>query len=423
VGRSPDRLTVLRDELVAAHGEDRFPVVVADVASLASIRAAVDRILEAESRLDVVIDNAGAINPTWTESPDGIESTLATMVVGPFALISGLLPLLMRTGGARVIAVTSGGMYAQRLDLADLESTGGGYDGTRVYARAKRAQVALVREWARRVRTAQVSFSAMHPGWTDTPGLASALPRFRALLRPILRTPSEGADTIVWLATDPAAAASGGLFLDRRRRPFDRIPSTRLSRGHRRRLWDEVVALAGIADPLPEPRTPLSETTQHRRPAMTRLHERIETAMPIDAAFDYVADFANAQEWDPGVAFARRLDDGPIGPGTRYELGVRMGGRVAPMEYRITVFDRPTRVVLAGTGSNVEAVDDIRFERTAGGTAIDYTADIGLGGLLRLAQPFLGRAFERIGREAAAGMAQTLEARAGRAGREAGSAA
>ena len=69
---------------------------------------------------------------------------------------------------------------------------------------------------------------------------------------------------------------------------------------------------------------------------MKTLHERIETTLSLDETFDYIADFANTQEWDPGVAIAPASDDGPLGPGTGYKLGVRMGGRVAPMEYRIT---------------------------------------------------------------------------------------
>lgn len=145
---------------------------------------------------------------------------------------------------------------------------------------------------------------------------------------------------------------------------------------------------------------------------MTRLHERIETTLPIEAAFDYVADFANAHEWDPGVAMARRIDHGPLAVGARFDLGVWMGGRVAPMEYRITELDRPRRVVLVGTGSNVDAVDDIRFERSGDETVIDYTADIRLGGLPRLVQPFLGKAFAKIARDAAGGMERTLAARA-----------
>ncbi len=143
---------------------------------------------------------------------------------------------------------------------------------------------------------------------------------------------------------------------------------------------------------------------------MTRLHERLRTDLPIEATFDVIADFENAQLWDPGVAWARRTGpaDRPIGVDTTYELGVRIGSRVAPMSYRITRYERPTRVVLVGAGSGVDAVDDIRFSRSAGGTAIDYTADIRLRGLRRLIQPFLGRTFARIGRDAAAGMAHTL---------------
>jgi NAD(P)-dependent dehydrogenase (short-subunit alcohol dehydrogenase family) len=252
VGRSEERLGRLRDELVHTHGEDRFPVVIADMGSLASVQAAAARVLETEARLDVVVDNAGAIYPERIEGPDGIEATLAVLVVGPFALVAGLLPLLRRTPGSRVLAVTSGGMYFQRLDVDDLQLRSAPFSGPRAYARAKRAQVALVREWARRLRPDGISVSAMHPGWADTPGLADQLPGFYRLMRPLLRTPAGGADTIVWLAAHPdPASTSGRLFLDRRPRPFDRLPATRLSSDDRRRLWDLVVDLSGAPDPAP----------------------------------------------------------------------------------------------------------------------------------------------------------------------------
>lgn len=148
---------------------------------------------------------------------------------------------------------------------------------------------------------------------------------------------------------------------------------------------------------------------------MTRIHERIETALPIDAAFDYIADFANSHAWDPGTLSSRRVDSGPVRVGARYLLDVRMGDRVAPMEYRIREFERPTRVVLGGRGSNVNAVDEICFERMGDVTVIDYTADIRLGGLLRFAQPFMGATFARIGRDAAAGMHARLDVLAARA--------
>ncbi len=251
VGRNPDRLNAVRDALVARYGVDLYPVVVADMGSLASVRAAADRVLATESRLDVLVDNAGAIFPDRTIGADGIEATLATLVVGPFTLISDLLPLLERTAGSRVIAVTSGGQYAQGLDLDDLQYSRGVYDGTRAYARAKRAQVSLIREWARRFGGTGIRFSSMHPGWARTPGLVEALPVFARLMGPLLRTPAEGIDTLVWLATttaDKTDAAGGSLWLDRRARPFDRLPTTRVSRLDRSRLWDLVVALAGVAD-------------------------------------------------------------------------------------------------------------------------------------------------------------------------------
>lgn len=252
VGRNEAKLDQLRSTLIADHGEDRFPIVVADMSSLASVRAAVAQVLATESRLDVVVDNAGAIYPERQDGPDGIEATLALLAVGPFALEAGLLPLLRDTPGSRVIAVTSGGMYAQRLPLDDLEWHGSGYSGPLAYARAKRAQVVLMREWARRVPGTEVAFAAMHPGWTDTTGVAESLPGFYRVMKPLLRSPAEGADTIFWLATaaDPAAI-DGRLFLDRRARPFDRLPSTRLDAAARRRVWDAIAQRAGVGDSVP----------------------------------------------------------------------------------------------------------------------------------------------------------------------------
>jgi dehydrogenase/reductase SDR family protein 12 len=252
VGRSEERLARVRDELVARHGEDRFPIVVADLGSLEAVRAAADRVLATEERLDVLVDNAGAIFAERTIGPDGIEATLAVLVVGPFAIATRLLPLLLKTGGARVIAATSGGMYTQALDLDDLQSSAAPWSGALAYARAKRAQTALIREWARRFPGSSVTFHAMHPGWADTPGLAHSLPSFHRRMRPLLRTAAEGAETIAWLAAAPEPEVrplNGALVLDRRARPFDRVPWTRVTAAERRRLWDAIVALAALPDP------------------------------------------------------------------------------------------------------------------------------------------------------------------------------
>jgi NAD(P)-dependent dehydrogenase (short-subunit alcohol dehydrogenase family) len=253
VGRDVERLRAVQSELVGRHGADRFPIVIADLSSLTSVRGAADELLGTESRIDVLVDNAGAIYPERRVTPDGIEATLATLVVGPFLLISRLQPLLHAApDGARVISVTSGGMYAQAVRLDDLQWEREPFDGTRAYARAKRIQVALVREWARQLRGTGVIPDAMHPGWADTPGLAEALPAFHRAMRPLLRTAEEGADTVRWLAAQPVAPGEQGgrLFLDRRARPFDRIPSTRLAADDRRWLWGRVARLAGVSDPV-----------------------------------------------------------------------------------------------------------------------------------------------------------------------------
>jgi dehydrogenase/reductase SDR family member 12 len=145
---------------------------------------------------------------------------------------------------------------------------------------------------------------------------------------------------------------------------------------------------------------------------MTKLHETIRTSLPIEETFAFIADFANSSRWDPGVATSERIDAGPVGLGARYDLGVRMRGRVAPMEYRITTFEPPSRVVLTGEGSGVFAIDEIRFAEIATRTQVDYTADIRLGGWMRLAQPFVGGAFEKIAKDALGGMQKALDARA-----------
>jgi carbon monoxide dehydrogenase subunit G len=142
---------------------------------------------------------------------------------------------------------------------------------------------------------------------------------------------------------------------------------------------------------------------------MPLLHERLWTRLSAERAFDFVADFANASGWDPGTATSERLDHGPVGVGARYRLGVRMGGSVRPMEYRIVSYERPHGVVLQGEGSGVSAIDRILFEPDADGTSIDYTADIRLRGVLRLLAPLARGRFASIAMKAREGMQRTLD--------------
>ncbi len=225
-----------------------------DVSDLHDVRAFAARFTADEPRLDVLVNNAGVLPPERAVSVDGNELALATNVLGPFLVTNLLIPLLTESAPARVINVSSGGMYTQRIHVEDLQSTGGKFDGPTVYARTKRAQVILTELWAKRLVGTGVVVHAMHPGWADTPGVVSSLPRFHRLTVPLLRSPEQGSDTIVWLgaAAEPGES-SGGFWHDRRRRPTHRVPWTRETRGSRG-LWRECERLTGWhAVPLPAP--------------------------------------------------------------------------------------------------------------------------------------------------------------------------
>jgi NAD(P)-dependent dehydrogenase (short-subunit alcohol dehydrogenase family) len=172
-----------------------------------------------------------------------LELTVASQVIGPFLLTTLLLPRLREADPGRVITMSSGGMYASSLRVSDLQM-GDDYKGSEQYARAKRAQVTLNEMWAQRVPAAEVVFHAMHPGWADTPGVRESLPTFRKIVGPLLRTPAQGVDTLVWLAADDGEprATSGRFWLDRHQRGIHKLPSTRKSDTpeRRRELWDWV---------------------------------------------------------------------------------------------------------------------------------------------------------------------------------------
>ena len=133
-------------------------------------------------------------------------------------------------------------------DVADeLEARDGTYDGVVQYARTKRAQVVLNEIWPVRVRRKSVTFYCMHPGWADTPAVETSLPRFHRVMRPLLRTPEQGADTIIWLAMcERIAGETGRFWFDREPRRTHFVPWTRESGEERRRLWELCERLSGI---------------------------------------------------------------------------------------------------------------------------------------------------------------------------------
>ena len=237
-------------ERVAARlgGAERLELALCDLSDLESIREFAARWVASERPLSVLVNNAGVMPRERELTGDGLELTFATNVIGPFVLTARLLEPLRRAGGARVINVTSGGMFTARLDTDDPQLELRKYSGPNFYAHTKRAEMALTQEWARRLEGEDVVFGAMHPGWADTPGVVESLPRFHRVMRPLLRDPRQGADTIVWLATSPdATGAPGALWHDRRPRNPHRLPLTRESATERERLWDLCARLGKLS--------------------------------------------------------------------------------------------------------------------------------------------------------------------------------
>ena len=172
---------------------------------------------------------------------------MAVHVLGPVLMTELLRPALRASArGARVLLVTSGGMYAQALRADDPEYRSGSYSPSTAYARSKRAQVELAPVLDRHWHPDGAGVWATHPGWAATPGITESLPRFKRITGPILRDADGGADTTVWLAAAEPAPPSGGLWHDRRQRPTHFLPKTRTSPEDRDRMWDWVVEQTGI---------------------------------------------------------------------------------------------------------------------------------------------------------------------------------
>ena len=234
--RNAERGAAAAGAIRTATGNPHVSVEALDVASLASVRMVAAR-LRSEP-VDVLIHNAGLLPAERVETADGLELTFATHVVGPFLLTAMLRDALVASRDGRVIWVSSGGMYTQKLDLGDVGWRTRPYDGVKAYAETKRAQVVLSELWAEELRGSGVVVNAMHPGWADTPGVRTSLPGFHRIARSLLRTPAEGADTIVWLAASARGREhTGRFFLDRTPRRTHFLPFTRERVEERAALW------------------------------------------------------------------------------------------------------------------------------------------------------------------------------------------
>ncbi len=244
IARNREKALKVQREIIEQTGNPQVDFLVADLSLMADIKRVAKQVAEKKKTIDILINNAGALFNDRMETKEGFEKTFATDLLGVFYLTQNLIPVVCQSGGARIINVSSGGMYTQKIDVNDLQNKTQPYAGATAYARAKRGIVILTTLWANRLKNKKIAVHAMHPGWVDTPGIESSLPGFHSFTRSILRTPQQGADTIVWLACANAPElCSGRFWLDRRPRETVVFPWTRGSQIENQALWNKLEEL------------------------------------------------------------------------------------------------------------------------------------------------------------------------------------
>ena len=227
VARNADKLDALRED--AGYPDNIRPVTV-DLASMTAVRALADHPDIAASPMDVLVNNVGVLLNEFTTTEEGLEASFATNLLGPYLLTEQLHQANRLKADGIVINVSSGGMYGTPLKLEEMVCRDDeDYDGMAAYAMHKRAQVELTRYWNNQWQ-GQPMVHVMHPGWVDTDGVRTALPGFRTALKNILRDAQQGADTILWLASQRPEAVAQGIWLDREPQPEHEFAFTRKSR-------------------------------------------------------------------------------------------------------------------------------------------------------------------------------------------------
>ncbi len=218
---------------VLVHGRDRARIeavaravggvpLAADFASLADVRAMAAQVLRATDRLDVLVNNAGLMRDRPVLTADGYETTFQVNHLAPFLLTGLLCDLLVASAPARVVNVASR-MHerVKRFDPQDLPEPAK-FDGLEAYNRSKACNVLFTRELARRLAGTGVVANALHPGFVASRfgrdgDLGFGYELFFRLLRPVMVSVEQGADTVIWLAAAPEAAAFSGLYFEKRR--------------------------------------------------------------------------------------------------------------------------------------------------------------------------------------------------------------
>jgi retinol dehydrogenase 14 len=248
-GRDHERTEGAAREIRAAGG-GQVDVFVADLSAQSEVRRLADEVLQSFSRIDVLINNAGGYWHTRHVTADGLERTFAVNHLAPFLLTNLLLDRLKQSAPARVVTVSSNAQTTGRIDFDDLQGERS-YSGGRAYNQSKLANVLFSYQLARSLQTTSVTANALHPGVVSTsfgaedPGGLQRL--FVPIIRPFMKTPTQGAATSIYLASAPDLEQVTGRY----------FANSKLKRSSKRsydeaaaaRLWQVSAELVGLTGP------------------------------------------------------------------------------------------------------------------------------------------------------------------------------
>ena len=220
-------------------------MIVCDLASFSSVRAAAAQVLERWPRIDLLVNNAGVQHLRRTVSVDGVEETLAVNHLAPFLLTCLLMPALRAANAGRILTVSSELARWGRLHFDDLQLTRR-YNGTRAYLQSKLANIMFTLSLERRLRGSTVSAACVYPGLVVTDLMRERwwwrTRWLRPLWRAIFSSPNDAARTVVAAASRPATSgccfSAGGRTVA--------VPRSTLDPAAQQRLWEETVRLVGV---------------------------------------------------------------------------------------------------------------------------------------------------------------------------------
>jgi NAD(P)-dependent dehydrogenase (short-subunit alcohol dehydrogenase family) len=238
VARSQERGAETLRRIEAAAPGTAVEVLEADLSSQASIRGLADQVLERYQNLDLLVNNAGAVNSSRRLTEDGQELTWAVNHLAPFLLTTLLLDRLKSSSPARIITTASDAHQGAHIPFEDMTAERSyGMGGFIRYGQTKLANILFTLELGRRLEGSGVGAYCFHPGLVDTGFNRNNGPLMRvgmAIVRPFSRTPEKGAETLVWLADAAEVGPSGAYYQDRKQ-----VTPTEAARDGEvaRRLW------------------------------------------------------------------------------------------------------------------------------------------------------------------------------------------